>query len=140
MNIHALFNNAGMLEDRYTAAVILVDMIIYFALVFNVGRARIKFKVQAPSTDGPPEFRRVYRTQMNTMEQLMLHLPLLWLAAVSIGDSYAALLGCLWIVGRVLYARDYYKAAKGRQRGFFIALFSNVVLLISVAAGIVAAF
>jgi uncharacterized membrane protein YecN with MAPEG domain len=132
--------NFGEMREPYTAFVTLLDMVLYVVLTFNVGRARGKFKVDAPATDGPPEFRRIYRVQMNTLEQLALHLPLLWLAALSIGDGFAAIFGLVWVIGRTLYARDYYREAKLRARGFLVALGMNAILLIGALIGVLASF
>jgi len=56
------------------------------------------------------------------------------------GDLYAALLGLVWLGGRILYARDYYREAKARDRGFLIALAANAVLLLGAAIGTIASF
>lgn len=133
-----LANNFGNVHTPYTALVTLADLIVYFVLVLNVGRARGRFKVKAPSTDGPPEFRRTYRVHMNTLEQMALNLPLLWLAAFSVGDVYAALVGLLWPIGRVIYARNYYLEAEKRYPGFALTIASNALLFLGATTGVIA--
>ena len=133
-------SNFGMMPKPYTAFVTLLDMALYFILAANVSRARGTYKVSAPSTDGPVEFQRILRTQINTVEQLALHLPILWIAAFAMDDVFAAAFGCVWTLGRVLYARGYYRKPKSRAKGFFITLFVNAILFIGAITGTVASF
>ncbi len=130
----------GLVAKPYTAFVTLLDMVVYFIFSLNVARARGKYKVEAPDTDGPMEFRRIFRVQQNTLEQLVLHLPLLWIAAYAMDDVFAAAFGCLWTFGRILYARGYYAKAKRRNKGFTICILVDAVLLLGALAGTVASF
>jgi glutathione S-transferase len=123
-----------------TAFVTLLDMVLYFTVLWNVARARVKYKVEVPDTDGPIEFKQIFRVQMNTLEQLMLHLPVLWIAAYGMSDVFAAAFGAIWTFGRVLYARGYYDKPKRRHKGFIIAMTVNAVLFLGALAGTVAAF
>lgn len=137
---HIFTANFGQVPKPYTAFITLMDMVLYFAVTFNVGRARSRFKVKAPNTDGPEEFLRVFRVQMNTLEQMAQHLPLLWIAAFAMDDVFAALLGLVWFFGRTLYAIRYYQKANRRTKGFVIAMTANIGLLIGAIAGTVASF
>jgi len=143
MNIdpwHVFTANFGMVPKPYTAFVTLLDMILFFVVSLKVATARGKHKVQAPATDGPEIFQRIFRVQMNTLEQLVQHLPLLWIAAFAMDDVFAAAFGCIWTLSRILYARGYYRKAKSRHKGFLIGLAVNVVLLIGALAGTIASF
>ena len=64
---------------------------------------------------------------------LLLFLPALWLFALSIGDMWAALVGVIFPIGRVVYARGYYAEALKRSTGFTIGLLSIVVLWLGAA-------
>jgi uncharacterized membrane protein YecN with MAPEG domain len=79
-------------------------LVVYYGLSLNVGRARVRYGVAPPKTNGSPDFERVLRAQENTTEQLVLFLPSLWLYALFVNPLWAAVLGSVWIVGRVLYA------------------------------------
>ncbi|MRG96895.1 MAPEG family protein [Polyangium spumosum] len=115
----------------------IVALITYFVLTLNVGRARGKFNVPAPQTSGNPDFERVLRVQQNTVEQIILFLPSLWLCALFTSPKLAAGLGGVWILGRILYAWGYYKAAEKRGPGFGIALLSTLSLLIGSIYGVI---
>jgi len=60
-----------------------------FGLTFNVGRARVKYQVKAPAVSGHELFERAYRIQLNTIENVLMFLPALWLYALFIGDKGA---------------------------------------------------
>ncbi|MCM1981946.1 MAPEG family protein [Lyngbya confervoides] len=112
-----------------TALVTVLSLLLYFVLTINVGRARAKYGVPVPQMSGDPNFERVVRVQQNTLEQLILFLPLLWIFSLYVSPLIGAILGGIWIVGRILYAWGYYQAAEKRGPGFAIASLSAMVLL-----------
>jgi glutathione S-transferase len=79
----------------------------------------------------------VFRVQQNTLEWLPIFLLLLWLFAFSVSDWIAAVLGLLWIVGRLLYIRGYSEAAEKRHKGFFLQMGASGVLFVGALAGII---
>lgn len=107
-----------------------LTLLMYFIVTINVGRARAKYNVQPPATSGDPNFERVLRVQQNTLEQLVFFLPLLWLFGFYISDFWGAILGAIWIVGRIIFAWGYYQAAEKRRLGFAISSLSGMVLLL----------
>jgi glutathione S-transferase len=121
----------------YTALVTLLALILYFLMGLRVGGARVKFGVKPPATTGNPDFERLYRVQMNTLEWMPLFLPLLWLCAIYLSDIGAAALGVVWIIGRGLYMRGYAEAAEKRETGFLVQVVATGALLIGALAGIV---
>ncbi|HEY4981178.1 MAG TPA: MAPEG family protein [Pseudolabrys sp.] len=122
---------------NYTALVTLLAVVLYFYTGTLVARARPKFGVVAPATTGHPDFERVFRVQMNTLEWMPIFLPLLWLFALYVSDPGAAVLGLVWIAGRVIYIRGYTQLADKRHRGFAVQAFASGALLIGTFAGIV---
>src|SRR5262249_26159334 len=114
----------------YTDLVMVAALLVYVWTLFQVGRARAAHKIAAPATDGPPDFQRVYRVQMNTLEQLVWFLPSLWLFASAWGDLWAAAVGVFWPFGRIIFALAYYKAAEKRSLGFLITFFASAILLL----------
>ena len=121
---------------KMTAWVTIASLVMYIWTFSMVGRARGQYKVPAPLTDGPQEFLIALRVQANTVEQLVLFLPLLWMAAWYKDDQTAAVLGAIWVVGRVLYALGYYSAPSKRSAGFMISSFASAGLLISACIGL----
>jgi uncharacterized membrane protein YecN with MAPEG domain len=129
-----------MLEMKFTALVTLAALGLTFGLSGLVGMMRQKHGVDAPASTGHPEFERANRVHYNTIEQLVLFLPLLWLATSVIGDTGAAGIGVIWIVGRLVYARAYQRDPAKRGPGMLVTLFATAVLALCVAWGILQGF
>jgi glutathione S-transferase len=120
-----------------TAIVTCLAVMFYFYTSVQVSRARAMFGIKAPAVTGHPEFERIFRVQMNTLEWMPIFLPGLWLFAIYLSDPYAAAIGMVWIVGRVLYMTGYIKDASKRGFGFAVQLCAAVVLLLGALVGIV---
>src|ERR1700744_6316014 len=88
---------------HFPALVALLALRAYLFSLILVSRARVKFGVKLPAIAGNPDFERVFRAQMNTLEWLPIFLPSLWLFALYLGDGLAASLGAVWVIGRILY-------------------------------------
>src|SRR6266568_1576355 len=122
---------------NYTALVTLLAVALYFSTGLMVAKARQRFGVVLPATTGHTDFERVFRVQQNTLEWMPIFLPALWLFAVYVSDVWAAVLGLVWVVGRLIYIRGYREAAEKRHSGFFVQLAASGVLWIGAAVGIV---
>jgi glutathione S-transferase len=105
---------------HFTALVTCLAILVYFFTSIQVSKARAAFGIKAPAISGNPDFERVFRVQMNTLEWMPIFLPSLWLFAIYISDAIAAALGVVWIIGRILYMIGYSEAAAKRGRGFAI--------------------
>ena len=99
---------------HFTALVTCLAILFYFFTSIRVARARAAFGIKAPTISGNSDFERVFRVQMNTLEWMPIFLPSLWLFAIYNSDAIAALVGLVWIVGRVLYMTGYSQAAEKR--------------------------
>ena len=99
-----------------------VALLVYYFTLFESGMARGRFKVPAPSHDGPEEYVRHVRAHQNTVEHLVMFLPGLWLFAVAVDPIWAAAIGAIWPVGRLMYALGYYKAPEKRSIGLYISM------------------
>jgi glutathione S-transferase len=117
----------------------LIALLLYFATLMNVARARIKFKIAAPAVTGNPDFERIFRVQMNTLEQLPMFLPALWLFAIYVNPAWASVIGVVWIIGRVFYAIGYTQSAAKRGPGGIVGFAALAVLWIGAIFGVVAA-
>jgi glutathione S-transferase len=121
---------------HFTALVTLLAVLVYFSSIL-VSRARGKFGVKLPATSGHPDFERVFRAQMNTLEWLPIFLPSLWLFAIHIGDGIAAAIGLVWVIGRILYVLGYARAVKDRSLGFAIQALAAIALWVGAFGAIV---
>jgi len=118
-----------MLAHPWTALVTVLALLVYFYMGLRVGQGRSKYNIVAPAVSGHPEFERAFRIHANTLEWLPLFLVSLWLFSFYVSDLWAALVGVLWIVGRVLYLTGYSKAAAARGPGFGIQALATAILL-----------
>jgi len=117
------------------ALVSAANLLVYQLFIMFTGRARGTCQVPAPATLGHPVFERLYRVQQNTLEQLMITLPAMWLFALTLHANLAALLGCLFLFSRILYYRGYLASPKQRMTGFAIGTLANSLLLLGALAG-----
>jgi glutathione S-transferase len=122
---------------HFTALVTCLAMLFYFYTGIRVGKARETFAVKAPAISGNPDFERVFRVQMNTLEWMPIFLPSLWLFAIYISDPIAAAIGLVWIAGRILYMTGYSQAANKRGRGFGIQAIAAGLLWLGALGAIV---
>ena len=93
----------------------------YMVTVFQVGRARAKYKVYAPATTCDPAFERYFRVQMNELESMVAFLPSMWLYAIMGNPRVAAILGAVYLAGRIVYAIGYWAEARRRALGYYVA-------------------
>jgi glutathione S-transferase len=120
------------------ALITVFSLLFYCKLGFDVGKARGKYDVKAPATSGHEMFERIYRVQMNTLEQLVYFLPSLWLFTIYLNAPMAAAgLGVVWLVGRVIFARAYITDPSKRSAGFATSFFSASILLLGGLVGII---
>ena len=119
-----------------TALVTCLAILFLFTSI-QVSKARVAFGVKVPATSGNPDFERVFRVQMNTLEWMPIFLPSLWLFAIYISDIGAAALGLVWIAGRILYLIGYSEAAAKRGRGFGIQASAAIILWVGALGTIV---
>jgi hypothetical protein len=114
-------------------------VIQYLGFGVLVGTSRTRFGVHAPATTGHPQFERMYRVQMNTLEQLVALLPGLYLASHYWSPNLVAGGGVVYLVGRMVYLRAYLKDPATRTLGFALTVFPILTMLGSVLVGAVMA-
>jgi glutathione S-transferase len=132
-----LVQHKDIAMPRYTAIVTLLTLAFYFYLATRVAVARGKFKVELPATTGNADFERIFRVHMNTLEWMPTFLVPLWLCAFYLNDAAAAVLGLIWVGGRILYFIGYRKAVEKRLPGFLVQVTACGLLFLGAIAGIV---
>jgi glutathione S-transferase len=120
----------------WVSLVSILSLILFLAFTINVSRTRGKFGVKLPDICTAPEFERVVRVQQNTLEQMVLFLPAVWIFATFANPIAAAIIGAIWIIGRILYAWGYYQSADKRGLGFAINSLALLVLLVGSLIGV----
>ena len=105
-----------------------------------VARTRRRFKIPPPAMTGAPEVEWALRVQANTVEQAVVFLPMLWMAALYFQGWPAPAIGLVWCLGRIVYAVGYMSAPGRRHFGFAISMFATLALAVLAIIGIVQAW
>lgn len=109
--------------------VVVLALFQYVGFSFMVGMKRGKYNVEAPAVSGDPMWERYYRVQMNTLEQLAVFLPAIFLYSHLGNPTVAAGLGAVYIIGRFIYLRSYVADPGSRAIGFMLTFLPSVYML-----------
>ncbi|MDB5736303.1 MAG: hypothetical protein JWN16_2940 [Alphaproteobacteria bacterium] len=125
-----------------SAAVTILAVLVMVYIFVLVGRVRGRHGIHAPAMSGHPEVERALRVQGNTLEQVVIFLPLLWVATLyfHVVGWLPAALGLVWCIGRLVYATGYMAAAEKRELGFMITALASVGLLVLSIWGVIASW
>jgi len=115
---------------EYTAIVTLLALMQFMLFSIQVGAMRGKHGVIAPAITGHPQFERMFRVQQNTMEQLVVFVPALWIYAHLVNPLWGAGIGLFFVIGRFIYRAAYLKDPDSRSNGFTIGVLATAVLLV----------
>lgn len=119
------------------AIVTVLALLEYFGFSVLVARARAQTGIKAPAITGDPAFERHFRVHQNTLEQLVVFLPGLWLFGYYVDALIGAAIGLMFIVGRVVYYRGYVQDPAKRGAGFVIGEISTGILVLGGLVGAV---
>lgn len=113
------------------AVVTILALMQFYLFGFQVGQMRARHGIKAPAITGHPEFERMFRVQQNTMEQLVMFIPALWIYGYFGKPLWAAAIGLVFIVGRQIYKMAYVADASRRALGFTISTVAVAGLMIA---------
>jgi len=116
----------------YVLIIIVLALLQFVFFGYVVARARVRYGVKAPAVTGHEQFERYFRVQMNTLEQLVLFIPAIWLFAQFVDPLWAAALGCVYLIGRSLYFFSYVKNPASRAAGFALSMLPTLLMLAGV--------
>ncbi|MDA1371086.1 MAG: MAPEG family protein [Proteobacteria bacterium] len=111
--------------------VVVLALIQFIVFGILVGRARGKYNVSAPATSGDPVFERYNRVHMNTLEQLAVFLPSIFIYSHVGSPAVAAGLGVVYLVGRLVYLRSYIADPATRGAGFGMTALPSMFMLLA---------
>ena len=115
---------------------IVLALLEYMVMGGLVGFARGKYKIAAPAMTGHPEFERTNRVHVNTLENLIIFIPSVWIFGAYVSARWAAVLGFLFVVARAVYAVGYLRAAEKRSIGASVTGLIEIVLVVGCLVGL----
>ena len=121
----------------YVDIVTALAVLQFLVFGFKVGKARGRYGVKAPAITGNEIFERYFRVQQNTLEQLIVFLPGLYLFSHYFSPPVAAVLGAVYLVGREVYAATYVKDPAKREMGYGLTFLPMVILVLGGLIGAV---
>ena len=121
----------------YPAIVTLLIALVYFWMALTVARTHARTSILPPTMTGDPVLERTYRATSIRLSgcRSRCH-PCGSLLSTGV-PAVAALLGLLWIAGRVIYFVGYVKEAKKRLPGFFIQATAAFAMLLGALGRII---
>lgn len=119
----------------YVHLVIVAAFVQFIIYGMRVSVMRSKHGVKAPAQSGHPEFERMNRIHLNTLEQLVIWTPLMMVAAQYRDPRQVAMIGLLFLVGREVYRMRYLADPSSRTLGFVLGGVSTALLLVIVVWG-----
>lgn len=121
-----------MIIDNVLLLVVVLAALEVFVFAALVGRGRATHGVPAPATTGPPAWERLNRIHQNSIEQLVVFVPLFLVFSLTVHKTWGAVLGVVFVAARVVYAVGYARAAEKRAAG--AAMTSVVQILLGLGA------
>lgn len=109
--------------------IVLLALVQYLVFVGQTGMARARGHVEAPACTGDERFERRYRVQQNTLEQLVVFIPAMFIFTQVASAAWAVVPGVVFILGRALYARAYVREPKTRGPGMVLTMLANAALV-----------
>ena len=122
---------------EYVALVTLLILGQYTFFIAMCGKARAASGIKAPAVTGDETFERAYRVQMNTLEQMALALPAMWVCGYYMSATLAAWLGLAFFVGRILYRQSYMKDPASRGPGMIIGFLASSIMILTGLWGVI---
>jgi hypothetical protein len=127
-----------MLEAAMNGVALVTVAAIAQLLVFQwrVGKGRNAFNVPGPTTTGPERWNRFNRVHLNTVENLVALLPLMWICAYVLHTWVATALGIVFVAARAGYSRTYVADPETRGRWAWLTGLSLYALIAGSVIGI----
>ncbi|HEY2394420.1 MAG TPA: MAPEG family protein [Rudaea sp.] len=117
--------------------VALLALFEYMGFGAAVGNARTRHGIKAPAITGNEIFERYFRVQQNTLELLVVFLPVLAIAATCWNPVWVAAIGAVYLVGRMVYFRAYVRDPRQRSLGYGLSIVPVILLALGATIGVV---
>ena len=119
-----------------TILVTVATAILVMVLSFKSGAAKRANGLRPYDLIENETARIADRIHMNTVESVVVFLPLLWVGAVYADAMIASILGVIWVLSRVGYAYAYAKEPSSRALYFATSFFCCIGFMLLILYGI----
>lgn len=116
--------------------IVVLAVIEVMVLGFLVARGRDRYGVPAPATSGHPDWERLNRAHQNSLEQLVLFIPLFLAYCFNTGLQTGIVLGLVYLLARIVYAVGYVRSSERRAAGAFLTFAVQVWLAVGAVIGL----
>ncbi len=114
----------------YAIIIILIALLQYMFFIGRVAANRSKLEVVAPHISGNEIWERMYRVQMNTLEQIIIFIPGMLIFSYYVSSNWVILPGIIYLIGRQIYSASYISNPAKRGFGMMLTFISNFSLVI----------
>jgi uncharacterized membrane protein YecN with MAPEG domain len=118
--------------------VIVLAVVEVLVLAMLVARGRGKYGVPAPAMTGHPRWERLCRVHQNSIEQLVMFIPLFFAYVLNVGVYSGLILGVVYLIARIVYAVGYVRDPGSRAVGAFLTLGVQAWLAVGALIGLAA--
>jgi glutathione S-transferase len=120
----------------FVMLIVVLAVIEVMVLGFLVARGRDRYGVPAPATSGHPDWERLNRAHQNSLEQLVLFIPLFLAYCFNTGLQTGIVLGLVYLLARIVYAVGYVRSSERRAAGAFLTFAVQVWLAVGAVIGL----
>lgn len=113
-----------------TILVSLIALLQTFGLDVYISLSKFRHGVQDPEIVNNETFKKIYKIYNNTVSDLILFLPLLWIFSSLESDQMAGILGLIWLFGRFHYDFSFFKNPSTRTISMATTSFVVIVMFI----------
>ena len=107
-----------MKPEIILALITILSSLLTFYLAFNVWMTRQKNKASAYGATKNKDVLIANRVHMNQVENMVVYLPILWVAGIFGPIILVVIVGTVWFISRVVYSMVYLKNPEKRAPAF----------------------
>lgn len=125
--------------EPYTLSILVTvcNSLLMMYLAVNVGLTRIKTKTPAYKNTKDEAVNIANRVHMNTVENTVVYIPLLWVATVFGSAMVAGILGGVWFLARIWYSFAYLQEPTSRRNPFLLSVACMVFTILVAIYGVI---
>jgi glutathione S-transferase len=126
-----------MKPEIILALITIFSSLLTFFLAYNTGKTRRTQKSPAYEATKNKQVLIANRVHMNQIENMIVYLPILWMAGLFGPIILVAIVGTVWFASRVAYSIMYLKNPEKRTIPFVIGVVCMIITTLLALLGII---